>query len=110
MADTNNGNHITLAQAANLSPGRPSSNAIWRWCRTGLKARSGERIRLDHIRAGGRLFTCEADLAAFFKRLADADRIYFEPTPTEPLNGQTNHQRAQAVEHAHGVLAKAGIA
>jgi len=30
--------HITLAQAAKLAPGRPSSNCVWRWCCHGVKA------------------------------------------------------------------------
>jgi len=41
--------HLTLMQAAKLAPGRPSGNCIWRWCRRGVLARSGERIRLEHI-------------------------------------------------------------
>ena len=59
-------NHITLAEAAKLAPGRPSACAVWRWCRIGIKSRNGQRIRLEHIRAGGRIFTSETALAAFF--------------------------------------------
>ena len=37
--------HITLSQAAKLAPWRPSSNCVWRWCREGVKAASGTRVR-----------------------------------------------------------------
>ncbi|MCI0630465.1 MAG: DUF1580 domain-containing protein, partial [Phycisphaerales bacterium] len=56
---------ITLVEAAKLSPGRPSVNAVWRWCRRGVRARNGERIRLEHVRAGGRIFTSAAGLGRF---------------------------------------------
>ena len=42
--------HITLSQAAKLAPGRPSSNCVWRWCREGVKAASGTRVRLGRLR------------------------------------------------------------
>lgn len=109
MADTNNGDHITLAQAANLSPGRPSSCAVWRWCRTGIKARSGGRIRLDHIRAGGRIFTTEADLQIFFERVAQADRDHFDAKPTSTPKPKTSRQRLRSIEQAETVLAEGGI-
>ena len=40
--------HLTMAQAARISPGCPSPNCVWRWCRHGVKSRSGERVRLRH--------------------------------------------------------------
>lgn len=109
MRNTNNGSHITLAQAANLSPGRPSSCAVWRWCRKGIKARSGGRIRLAHIRAGGRIFTTVADLESFFERVAEADRAHFELTPEPPPKPKTSRQWERSIEHADAVLAKAGV-
>lgn len=42
--------HITLSQAAKLAPGRPSLNCVWRWCREGVKAAYGTRVRLKHVR------------------------------------------------------------
>lgn len=47
--------HLTLSQAARLAPGRPSANCVWRWCREGVKSKSGERVRLKHMRFGGRI-------------------------------------------------------
>ena len=101
--------HITLAQAAKLSPGRPSSCAVWRWCRMGIKSRSGGRIRLDHIRAGGRIFTTQAALQAFFERVAEADRAHFDTTPATPPKSRTSKQRERSVEQAEATLRAGGI-
>ena len=51
---------LTPGQAAQLVPGRPSAQAIWRWCRKGLKARTGKIIKLDHFRVGARIYTSQA--------------------------------------------------
>ena len=39
---------ITLTEAAKITPGRPSTNCLWRWCRRGVLSRGGERVRLEH--------------------------------------------------------------
>lgn len=69
---------ITLSKAAQLAPGRPSSNAMWRWARRGVLARSGERIRLEHIRVGGKIFTTAGWVREFGERLAAADARHFQ--------------------------------
>lgn len=73
-----NDEHLTLAQAAQLAPGRPSANCVWRWCREGVKAKSDERVRLKHTRFGGRIYTTRAWLEAFGLALAEADAKHFE--------------------------------
>lgn len=73
-----NDQHLTLAQAAKLAPGRPSANCVWRWCREGVKAKSGERVRLKHTRFGGRIYTNREWLEAFGLALAEADAKHFE--------------------------------
>lgn len=70
--------YLTLTEAAKLAPGRPTANAIWRWCRRGVKSRGGERVRLEHIRAGGQIFTTSAWLEQFGRTLAEADARYFD--------------------------------
>jgi len=70
--------YLTLQQATLLCPSRPHSTAIWRWCRHGLKSRSGRVIRLGHIRAGRRVYTTEEKLSAFFNELTAADAEHFE--------------------------------
>lgn len=69
--------YISLAEATRLAPGRPHSSAVWRWCRKGIKTRRGDRVHLEHIRAGGRIFTTENWLIEFFKAIAEADVEYF---------------------------------
>jgi len=72
--------YIGLADAAKLAPGRPSTNCLWRWCRRGVIARGGERVRLQHVRAGGKIFTTAPWVDEFVRRLASADEKYFNET------------------------------
>ena len=102
---------ISLAEAAKRSPGRPSANAVWRWCRKGVKARSGERVGLDHVRAGGKIFTSIISLEKFFSELARADRDYFsdpDPKPSRPKQ-PTKKQRQRSIRQAEATLKRAGI-
>lgn len=113
--------HLTLAQASRIAPGRPSTNCLWRWCRRGVLARNGERVRLEHIRAGGKIFTTVAWVTEFGRRLAEADAQYFdrdddhasEPSPQLSLRSTERRTRVSqalqsqiAVEHA---LEEAGL-
>ena len=75
---TEDNEHLSLSQAARMAPGQPTPNCIWRWCRRGVKARTGERIRLEHVRIGGKLFTTRRWINEFGKHLAEADRAYFD--------------------------------
>jgi hypothetical protein len=49
--------YITLGEAAKIAPGRPSANCVWRWCRKGVLSRAGQRVRLRHVRIGGKIIT-----------------------------------------------------
>ena len=107
-------NYITLTQAAKLAPGRPSINCIWRWCRKGVLARSGQRIRLQHVRIGGKLYTTADWLAQFGQSLAEADANYFkldgQVAVRQPSPGtRTEKQRQVAIERAQRELAEAGV-
>ena len=102
--------YLSLAQAANLCPNRPSANAVWRWCRKGVKSRSGGRIYLRHYRVGGTIHTTEHDLDTFFEDIAQADRSYFEDTPiTEVVVSPSEVARTKRVESAERLLSEAGI-
>lgn len=79
--------HITLTQAAKITPGRPSTNCIWRWCRRGVLARNGQRVRLEHVRIGGKIFTTRRWVEAFGKSLAEADTTYFDMPAGGHVNG-----------------------
>jgi len=71
-------NYLTLTEAAKIAPGRPSANCVWRWCRRGVMARNGERVRLQHLRIGGMIYTQLAWLEQFGRTLAEADAKYFD--------------------------------
>src|SRR5438552_464163 len=101
--------HITLGQAASRIPGRPSSNCVWRWCRRGVLGRNGERIRLEHVRLGGRVLTSERWLNEFGAKLAAADMAHFDrnnghsATPTnqsQPKGGQARQVHLEQVNAA----------
>lgn len=68
---------LTLSAAAKLAPGRPSTNCMWRWCRRGVLARTGERLHLQHIRAGGRVMIRQEWIEEFCTKLAHADAAHF---------------------------------
>lgn len=69
---------LSLTDASKIIPGRPHATCLWRWCRRGVQARSGERIRLEHRRLGGKIFTRMDWLDDFSRRLAEADAKYFD--------------------------------
>lgn len=105
---------ISLSQAAKLAPGRPSTCAVWRWCRVGVKSKTGQRVRLAHIRAGARIYTSKAALDAFFAAVAEADAAYFEdapkPAPPSPPNSKRSpQQRQRDIEKAERDCKAAGI-
>lgn len=107
-------NYITLTEATRLAPGRPSVNCVWRWCRKGVLARSGERVRLQHVRIGGKLYTTADWLSQFGQALAAADASYFNledrPVIVEPApRGRTEKQRQAAIERAERELKEMGV-
>lgn len=113
--------HISLAEVARIAPGRPSTNCVWRWCRRGVKSRTGERIRLQHVRMGGMIYTTARWLEEFGQELADADAKYFDlnqafrdaaasPRRRQRVSeAQHEIQRKQAIEDAERELDAAGI-
>lgn len=78
QAQTNANTLMTVTEAANVTPGRPSTNCLWRWCRRGVWSRSGERVRLQHRRIGGKIFTSSDWLDEFGRKLAEADTRHFD--------------------------------
>lgn len=108
-----NTEYLTLGQAARISPGRPSANAVWRWCRKGLRSRGGRRIRLQHVRMGGRIFTTEAWVHEFGQRLAEADSEHFdiESSQTQFIAAESplGPRRQAAIERAERELQAKGV-
>lgn len=69
--------HVDLTMAAKLFPGDPSTACIWRWCRKGVKGRNGERVKLQHVRSGGKLFTTRQWADEFLAAIRQADDQHF---------------------------------
>jgi len=107
--------YIRLGQAAKIAPGQPSPGCIWRWCRKGVLSRCRERVRLQHVRIGGKIYTTAAWLDEFGKRLAAADAEYFDlcegetfSPPPRPRT-RSEKQRLAAIERAERELEEAGV-
>lgn len=108
--------YISLAQAAQQVPGHPHPSAVWRWCRTGVLSRSGIRVRLEHVRIGGRIFTTQLALDVFFKAVADADASHFDRRverfakgdQSAPIVEPTAKRRHNQIEQVKDQLAAAG--
>ena len=113
--------HLTMTEAAKIAPGRPSTNCIWRWCRRGVLARTGERVRLQHVRIGGKIFTMARWLDEFGSHLAEADAVHFSlseddscPPPSRPSRRNAHRERfdqhrRESIEHADQELRNAGL-
>jgi hypothetical protein len=105
---------LTLGQASRVSPGRTSTNTIWRWARKGVVARSGERIRLEHLRLGGKIFTTEQWMQDFGRKLATADAAHFDrqlmgPAPNDLPSAGGDESRRAYLEQIDRDLQESGI-
>jgi hypothetical protein len=92
---------LTLSQASKLAPGRPSTNCLWRWCRHGVRSRSGERVKLRHVRMGGKIFTSVEWLEEFGEHLAQSDSQHFalrevQRGPTRAMKSQMERELEEA--------------
>lgn len=115
--------YLTLMEATRITPGRPSPNCIWRWCRRGVVSRSGERVRLQHVRIGGKIFTSTTWLEEFGRKLAEADSKYFElaekaaavaaaqtpPRRRRVGSAAVHERRRREIEEANRELEEAGL-
>ena len=101
--------YLTLAAAAKLCPGKPHCSALWRWSRHGLRARNGERVRLKHIRVGGRIFTTRPWLNGFFAAVAEADVEHFDEVATPRTSASRPAARRRQIQAARRTLRDAGI-
>ena len=106
--------YLTCTEAAKLFPGRPSANCIWRWCRRGVAARNGERVRLRHVRLGGRLLTTRQWLDMFGHALAAADTKFFDAVAGTRSHAEQNGaaastRRAKELERIDRDLDEAGL-
>lgn len=64
---------LSLAEAAELIPGKRAASTLWGWCRIGV-VRGPSTIRLRYVRCGRQLRVRAADLLAFCETVAAAER------------------------------------
>jgi hypothetical protein len=107
MIDLTTESILSLRDAAKLIPparqGRPVSfQCILRWALEGAKAPSGERVKLEAVRLGGRWLTSREALQRFAEALTPRS-----DSPTSPP--RTLRQRRRAAERAERELEKLGI-
>jgi hypothetical protein len=108
MLDITSESTLTLAQAAALLPrgrngARPPLGCLLRWVLQGSKSPSGERVRLEAIRLGGRWVTSRETLQRFAERLTP--QLGDEP----PARPRTANQRWRASERAGLELDRMGV-
>lgn len=72
MSSSVNRDLLSIAEAAQRIPGRPSAASVYRWAQKGTKG-----LKLPTIRCGGRYFVDPDDLCRFIARmqLSEADRL-----------------------------------
>jgi Protein of unknown function (DUF1580) len=104
LTEIQSGDSLSLSKAAKLVPGSSGGHAnpctIFRWAETGCRAADGQRVRLEHVRSGGRIFTSAAAVQRFLMRLTHGTAA--------PASVRTPKQRQQAAEKAGKELAAAG--
>jgi flagellar basal body P-ring protein FlgI len=106
--------YITLEEAAAIAPGHRSTNCIWRWCRKGIRSRSGTLVCLRHVRVGRTVFTTARWLVEFGENLAEADSAYFQLSrqarqESKTVRRRSDKQRQAAIEKAQRELAEMGV-
>lgn len=88
------------------------ASAAWRWCRRGVLARNGQRIRLEHTRFGRRVVVPHDAIQRFLDALAAADAAHFNTpiAPAAPTKIPTSPKlRAKQIAQAEAVCNRAGI-
>jgi hypothetical protein len=108
MLDITAESTITLTQATALLPpgrggARPTLGCLLRWVLHGSRCPSGERVRLEAVRLGGRWVTSREALQRFAERLTP--RMDDEP----PAPPRTANQRRRESERAAQELERMGV-
>jgi hypothetical protein len=108
MIDLSNEKPISLTAAARMLPpgrrGRPVSlSCIFRWIVDGIRLPTGEVLRLEGSRCGGRWLTSVEAVQRFMDR--QTPRFEDQPTPLP----STLRRRQRASERAAQELGKVGI-
>ena len=103
--------HLSLGEACKIAPGRPSTNCVWRWCRRGVLSRTGDRVYLQHVRVGGKIFTTARWLDEFGNHLAEADAAHFRLTEGKavppPVGSRPKRRRQRFEQHRRDTMENA---
>lgn len=87
---------ISLAEAAQSLPGRPSITTLWRWYARGVKG-----IKLETAMVGGKRFTSREAVQRFSDALTGGT--------AQPQKARSSKQRQAAIERAERELSENGI-
>ena len=105
MIDVTTERLLTLAEAANLLPGRPSAATLWRWRVRGIRGK-----RLESVQVGAKIFTSFEALQRFaIQRGGPDESPGAAASPGRPGGPSTPSRRRRSFERAEAELAKAGI-
>lgn len=107
MIDITSESALSLTQAAGLLPlgrfgSRPTLSCVLRWILTGVKSPSGELVRLEALRLGGRWVTSREAIQRFAERLTPR----FADAPATP---RSPGKRRKASDRAARELDTIGI-
>lgn len=107
---------MTLSQAARSDalPRPVSPSTVYRWFRPGIRAATGERVRLHAERWGGQLYVTRSALEDFARRLADADaaadaEVEAGQAPPRPASAPTQEDRNRRLAAARAELSESGL-
>jgi hypothetical protein len=108
MIDLSTESVLSLRDAAKLLPparlGRPVSFAcVWRWVLSGARAATGQKVKLEALRLGGRWVTSREAL----QRFAEALTPRAEAVAVDPPRSSAGRRRAS--ERAGRALTAVGI-
>lgn len=101
---------LTLSQAGRKVPGGVAPSTVWRWAREGVRARTGEVVRLRCVRAGRKLLIPSDAMIEFFEATAAADAGAFPeraPVTSQRRRPRSATQRQAEIEAAESRLANA---
>ena len=80
-----------------VSNDRPSYATFFRWCESGLRARDGQRVRLEYVKCGSVRKTSTEAVRRFFQALS-------MPSNGADVPSRTNRQREQQLLEAEKSL------
>lgn len=97
LSEVEAGEGISLSQAAKQIPG-PTGKGLdpstcFRWTTTGARSATGERVKLEALRVGGRILTTQAAVRRFLLALTHGTTAP-TPAPRSPATRQRAAERA----------------